>query len=343
MEAHDEFGEEDWSDDGDDSDFPANEDKSLESRLQSAKLTIDAARKENPSQRQDPETSRPQPSAFQSSNTTPKQQKSRHPPQQRVQPLPSQSHINFPLSHRNPTKASPVQTVKVKPLPQAPKPLSRPFLSGASSGASTSTTFSQLKQIALSLQNDPSVANQLAAGAPAGSLKEQLQLMAKQASKSTPPKSNPNIKQMAKTLKKKQEMQDLIQKQVLLGKTPTRPPQGPPSEPMDEEDEDQWDEGQDEQGDWEEETEDDAGLEAPSLGNEEPSPSSSTSNTSNPPGGLKGLKDMAMLLQSDTNIMKQLESTDGGSLSEKLKKVAKYMDKKKQGTGGRSELIKGMH
>ena len=90
-----------------------------------------------------------------------------------------------------------VQTVKVKPLSHvapttvksasaaATPSMSRPFLGGSAS-SSTSTTFSQLKQIALSLQNDPAVANQLATGPPAGSLKEQLQQMAKHAQGKNP-------------------------------------------------------------------------------------------------------------------------------------------------------------
>ena len=122
--------------------------------------------------------------------------------------LPSQRQprLNQPFSARNPfvgEGSSSVKTVKVKPMSHvAPSSsssttsgmpsLNRPFLGGmgvsvggggssSASSSSTSTTFSQLKQIALSLQNDPAVASQLASGPTAGSLKEQLQHMARQA------------------------------------------------------------------------------------------------------------------------------------------------------------------
>ena len=124
-----------------------------------------------------------------------------------------QPRLNQPFSARNPfvgEGSSSVKTVKVKPMSHvAPSSssssklpstattsgmpsINRPFLGGmgvsvggggssSASSSSTSTTFSQLKQIALSLQNDPAVASQLASGPTAGSLKEQLQHMARQA------------------------------------------------------------------------------------------------------------------------------------------------------------------
>ena len=187
-------------------------------------------------------------------------------------------------------------------------------------------------------------------------------------------------KQMAKTLKKKQEMQEVMQKQQIPSagsssfgsKQPLSSPMsnqssnasGPPAAEdfpeeswEDDDDDDEGGEGEgsgfgddrdareeeEELGDWEADDSSSEKLTANILsGDNVPS----SSNASNSPfnvansassatvgGGLRGLKDMAMMLQSDSKIMKQLETAEGGSLSEKLKKVAQFMDNKKSESG----------